>query len=64
MKRTLTVVEAAAELGVGAATLYRHLNGNAIELAGGESIKVVRIGSRVLVPAAEIARVLCEEDAS
>ena len=60
MTRTYTVSEAAQQLGFGVSTLYQHLHGNRIELDGGVHITVLRIGNRTRVPAAEIARVLCE----
>lgn len=57
--RTLTLAEAAAELGVGEQTLRDHMvaDGAAIEM-GPERLRLVRVGRRVLVPRVELDRFL------
>lgn len=58
-RHTCTIKEAASVLGVGVQTLYDHLSDVGIELGGSNDvIRVIRIGQRVLIPVAELERVL------
>ncbi len=63
--RTLTLAEAAAELGVGERTLRDHIveDGRTIAL-GHDRLRLVRVGRRILVPRAELDRVLGEQTQS
>ena len=58
-RRTLTIEETAEVLGVGRSTLYDRLHGEEIRL-GSRTLKVIRIGARVVVPVAQLEDVLGE----
>lgn len=54
-----SLAEAAEVLGVGRATVYDHLVEAGVELNKGKDLlRVVRIGERIIVPVAELERVL------
>lgn len=60
-RRSLSVTDAAKQLGVGKDTLYRRIDRrtSSIDL-GWTTIRVLIIGQRIVVPQAEIDRALCE----
>lgn len=57
-RRTYSITQAAQILGYGKSTLYDHLSDEGIDLGCGVTLRVIRIGSKVVVPDAEIDRVL------
>ncbi len=59
MKATCTLDEAAKVLGVGVSTLYNHLTREGVtNNEGRDTLRVIRVGQRVLVPIVELERVV------
>ncbi len=61
---TRNLVEAAAILGVDEKSLRNHLTDTSLVIGGGRTLTVIRIGRRLLVPVAELERVLGQRVAS
>lgn len=65
MKSALSIRDAAEILGVGKDLLYRRYNPETSTIdVGWTEMRVLSIGQRKVVPAAEMERVLCEREAS
>lgn len=60
---SLSVREAAIVLGVSPATLYSKIGPESTSIPmGWTDLRIIRIGQRIVIPRAELERVLCENE--